>query len=542
MQAGYFAQPVEARPLLHTWSLGVEEQFYLAFPILLVAIWRFAPRRLTAIICGLCVLSFGLNVLTVGRSPGFAFFLAPPRVWELFTGALLAVGAITHPRRRWQSEAAGLAGAILIGVAVFGFSKATPFPGFAALLPAGGAAAIIWAGLGKDAFVTRLLSRPEPVFVGKISYSLYLWHFPLLSFGSYLVIGGLSRTANIGLLALSFALAVASWIVIEQPVRRGRWMFASPRFVFRSAGLSLLLLCSVGAAARLTGGFPSRFGADELQIFAGEHDVDPDRVRCLALAQANQAGLPPACRFGAAGAQQTVALWGDSHAESLRAGIDAAARKEGRAGFYVGYAGCIPALGIDRNHPGCSSANAAIVAYLESQPSIHTVILAGRWGLWAEGSPYKSEGGNPITMTTAAGAPIDNHTALATGLAAAIARLAAAGKQVWLIGPVPEIGFNVPRALYLNRLGIMPEADIRPTLDEFTARQRFVLDLMARLAAKYGARVIWPHRTLCGAHRCRVQIGSHVLYSDDQHLTRYAAVLLAPTFASIFREHRTARP
>ena len=274
LQSGYFATQPEARPLLHTWSLGVEEQFYVVFPVLLVLLSRYFPRRLIAITLALSVLSFGFNVLSVSAHPSLAFFLAPPRIWELFIGALLAMGALAAPSGVIWSEAASLLGVALIGYAIFGFSRDTMFPGFAALLPTIGAAAIIWAGTGHAGRATRLLSHPAPVLIGKISYSLYLWHFPLLAFGAYVLIGGLSLIQRLSLIALSMVLAFGSWIFVEQPVRRGRSLFGRARIVFVTAAAALAVFGGFGLAAHLSGGFPSRIGEPGLRILASADDVD----------------------------------------------------------------------------------------------------------------------------------------------------------------------------------------------------------------------------------------------------------------------------
>jgi peptidoglycan/LPS O-acetylase OafA/YrhL len=546
LQSGYFATPLEERPLLHTWSLGVEEQFYVAFPIFLVLLCRFFPRRLIGITLAFCLLSFGFNVLTFKAHPGLAFFLTPSRIWELFVGALLAMGALAPPRSDKWSEAAGLLGAALIGYAIFGFSKDTAFPGFAALLPAAGAAGIIWSGMGgkeTKGGLTRSLSHPALVLTGKISYSLYLWHFPLLAFAAYVIVGGPSLTARLALVVLAVVLAFASWFYVEQPVRQGRWIFGNTKAVFGTAAAALALFGGFGLAAHFAGGFPGRIGEPGLQILASEGDINPDRGSCLKLDDATDITRRPLCNFGVTNAAPQFALWGDSHAESLRASVDVAARKVQRAGIFFGTAGCIPELGIDRDSGGCDRVNEAIAAYLLSQPSIHTFVLAGRWGLWAEGSPYKHEAGKRVSLADASGVPLDNHAALTAGLERVVAKLTGAGKQVWLVGPIPEIGYNVPRTLYFDSLGVPRSIHIQPTRKEFDERESFVLALFARIAEKYNVRAVWPHQYLCDARLCQVQKEGRPLYVDDQHLTRSAAKSMSAIFDPIFADSvRSDRP
>jgi peptidoglycan/LPS O-acetylase OafA/YrhL len=535
LRSGYFATPIEQRPLLHTWSLGVEEQFYLVFPIFLILLCRFFPRRLIAITLTLCLLSFWLNLLTVKAHPSFAFFLAPTRIWELFVGVLLAAGAVAPPRSNEWSEAAGLAGAALIGGAVFGISGKMPFPGFAALAPTLGAAAIIWAGTGGKGRVTRLLSRPAPVMVGKISYSLYLWHLPLLAFAAYVVVDKPSPILRLALIALSIVLAVLSWRYVEQPVRQGSWIFGQSRAVFGAAAAAIVLLGGFGFAAHVAGGFPGRIGEPGRGIVAAEGDFNPDRESCLGLDE-TAIVRRPLCKFGVRDAEPEYALWGDSHAESLRAAFDGAANRARRAGIFLGNPGCVAELGIDRDGSGCDRLNAAIAARLLSLPSIHTVILAGRWGLWAEGQPYRGETGNSVSLADASGTPMDNHAALTAGLEGAVAKLTSAGKRVWLIGPIPEIGYNVPRTLYFDLRGIPRSIKLRPTIDDFNNRENFVLKLFPEIAEKYHVSVIWPHQFLCDEQFCEVQKDGRPLYIDEGHLTRSAAILMSAMFDPIFAE------
>jgi peptidoglycan/LPS O-acetylase OafA/YrhL len=452
-QSGYFDVPMGERPLLHTWSLGVEEQFYVAFPVFLILVCHFFPRRRIVITLVLCISSFALNLFTVKGYPSAAFYLAPPRIWELFIGALLAMGALAPPSSAKWREAAGALGVALIGCAIFGFSKDTMFPGFAALLPTVGAAAVIWAGTGGHGRVTRLLSYRAPVFVGKISYSLYLWHFPLLAFGTYAAIAGPSLAQRVALIALSVVFAVGSWLYVEQPVRQGRGVFWNTKAVFGAAAAVLMSFGSFGLAVHFSDGFPSRIGKQGQQILASVGDINPDRGQCVTYDPANVVRHPP-CKFGIDSAAPEFALWGDSHGESLHGAVDSAAKKILRTGVFLGSYGCVPQLGIERlDVPECRRINDAIIGYLISVRSLHTVILAGRWGLWAEGSRYKRETGKAVFLATASGVRLDNHVALAAGLERAVAELIAAGKQVWLVGPIPEIGYNVPRTLYIESLG-----------------------------------------------------------------------------------------
>jgi hypothetical protein len=242
-----------------------------------------------------------------------------------------------------------------------------------------------WKGQGNAAALA-----PAAVLVGKISYSLYLWHFPLLAFAAYVSIGGASLSMRLAMIALSIMLAFASWIYVERPVRQGRSIFGQREVVFGLATAAIALFGGFGVVTHFADGFPGRVNEAGRLIAAAERDINPDRGSCLQLDAGVDIAKRPPCAFGASGAPVEFALWGDSHAESLRAAFDIAAKKAGRAGIFFGNAGCIPELGIKRDNGDCDRVNEAIVARLVSLPSIHTVILSGRWGLWAEGCLTKA--------------------------------------------------------------------------------------------------------------------------------------------------------
>src|SRR5262245_24002873 len=253
LQSGYFSAAADRMPLLHTWSLGVEEQFYILFPLLLYGAWKWARTRIALLIGLLLVASLCLSIWGTSAMPAATFFLLPTRAWELLLGSLLALLAIAGPRSSLQQEAAALGGLALIAASILLLSRQTPFPGLAALPPCLGTALLIWSGCGNrtQPFLTqRLLSARPVVFVGLISYSLYLWHWPFIVFAKYLTFGTLSRPMRASLLALIFAVAVASWRLIETPLRRGSWPWPTLRLRLAGAGGAAVLLIAAGLAFR----------------------------------------------------------------------------------------------------------------------------------------------------------------------------------------------------------------------------------------------------------------------------------------------------
>jgi peptidoglycan/LPS O-acetylase OafA/YrhL len=538
-QADYFEPQIDERPLLHTWSLGIEEQFYATFPIYILLVSRFIPAQRCALTVVMCVSSFLLGAWTIHIFPSATFYLAPTRAWELLIGALIALKLIPKADDAKWHGAAGFAGLTMIGAAVTTYSERTLFPGAAAALPALGAACIIWAGLDAASLVNRWLSQRWIVLLGKISYSLYLWHFTLLTFASYLSITRTSPLVVAAVLVASLGLAVLSWRFVEQPFRQTRNSLNLDRQLLAGVAVPVCLFLAVGLSAYASGGFPARLSSADAQILAEAVDVDPDRLNC-ALYGAPQG---KSCRLGAQsqGAPQ-FALWGDSHAEAWRPALDVMGSLYKKTGIFVGRVACAPVIGVKRlDEPECISVNEKILQLLLATPSIRTVVLSARWGLWSEGSRYKNETRRPATVNLVAlddmpAGSKQNHTALAAGLRRTIATLRANAKEVWLVGPVPEVGYPVPKAMHIQRLehGINQELDIRPTREEYRQRQAFVISLLDQLQKEFAIKVIWPDRTMCDLDHCQIAQNGKPLYSDDNHLSVFGATALKSLFEPIF--------
>ena len=234
-EAGYFGRAAEDIPLLHTWSLAVEEQFYILFPLFLAYIAARARKRYVAATALVTAVSFIASVAAVKLAPDAAFYLAPFRAWELGVGALLALGALPTLHRHQVRSIVAVLGLTALLCSMTLFSKATPFPGAAALLPCLGTAAIIWAGTGGHNVVGDALSARPFVLIGLISYSLYLWHWPLLSLGRYYAVRDLNALETGALLTLATLASIASWRYVERPFRGKSGLF-DRRGLFNGAG------------------------------------------------------------------------------------------------------------------------------------------------------------------------------------------------------------------------------------------------------------------------------------------------------------------
>ncbi len=250
-QTGYFDHAAVEKPLLHTWSLAVEEQFYLALPLALWALnCAFRGRRfaLPALLAVLSLASFALSIwlMKSGRS-ATAFFLSPPRAWEFLIGGLVAVDGFPVVRQALARAIARGAAIVLLAVSIFGLRQGPGFPGFYALTPCIGAAMFIWSGIGVPTVSRSIFAPLEAArFFGRISYSLYLWHWPLFTFARFSKNGlVLDATDKLALFAITVAISYLSWRYVEQPLR-DRTFAPTRRAVFAISGLSSLVLLAAG--------------------------------------------------------------------------------------------------------------------------------------------------------------------------------------------------------------------------------------------------------------------------------------------------------
>jgi peptidoglycan/LPS O-acetylase OafA/YrhL len=538
LETGYFQTAAELKPLIHTWSLAVEEQFYLLVPLLLLPALRLRSQAVAAWVIGLLLVSLGASEWAVRSAPSAAFYVTPFRVWELALGMLLALPVVPTSPSGWMRTASAWLGLALIVWSALAYSWQTSFPGLHALAPCAGAALVIWSGSGGDTPVKRLLSLRPVVFLGLISYSLYLWHWPVLSFARYWAVRELDSGETAALLAGSVVLAALSWRFIERPFRVRNGVLDRRR-LFAAVGAATAAIAGVGLSAVVAAGWPARIDDASLHLASAAGDRNPRSEACSFLdSAAVREGR--SCLLGAAGrAVPSFVVWGDSHADALMPMFDELAHRFGVAGLYLGRIGCPPLLGVDR--PGtdfnCRSFNeAARHAIVES--GARTVILVARWSHYSSEPIYKHEARVRMVIsdaTTAREWPAaveGNDAVMARGLRRTLASLA--GHDVVLVSGVPEIGYEVPEVLArLRHLG--RHVDIRPSVEDYERRQQAVQSVLDAQQRQFAFIQLHPARPLCERGACQVVIDDHPLYVDSHHLSRHGAAFVAGEFEPIFR-------
>ena len=535
-QEGYFDAASDLKPLLHTWSLAVEEQFYIVFPLILTLLSsRFRHWRMA--LFSLLLISFGLSVWAVAHHPEKAFFLLPMRAWELLAGAMLAIAP--EPKKPLTPAAAqcfSLLGLVLILVAVFGYDKSTPFPGAAALLPVVGVVALIWANEHHRTWVGQVLSTRVMVGLGLISYSWYLWHWPVFVFGSYASVDDFGPVLTAALIALTLILGYLSWRFVETPFRERRWL-AGRRQILTAAALGIVVLGLAGQALRWTDGLPSRLSEQALQ-YANASKWRPELMACIT--DDKSPADTPFCRYGTPDAPAQLLVWGDSHATALIPALDASARQYGVNVMLASSAGCLPLQGLEHGER-CAHYNRRVEQTLNAEP-VGDVMLVARWSLYLDGDA-KGDKGHALK---AADGHYDRAIAeqrLADGLRTRIDELRRAGHRVWLMKEAPLQPFNPPYRL--SRLAMLhqPTSGTGFALAEHLKQKAFINQLFAQLAANDpGVKVLDPTPQLCDdTGLCRAEQEGHSLYTDDNHLSEVGARLLLPVLAPLFQEVAGAR-
>jgi peptidoglycan/LPS O-acetylase OafA/YrhL len=482
--SGYFDTASALRPLLHTWSLAVEEQFYIFMPIAMYLGYRFLNSRWKLLFWPAAVASLILSEAVGKTAPAASFFLLPTRAWELLLGALLILTPPPRiPTRFGQVGAA--TGLVMIAYSVFLFNETTPFPGLNALYPCLGSALLIYFNTERVTLIGRVLSLGPMVQVGRISYSLYLVHWPMIVMSHYYLIRSPQGLEVIGVILASFALAIFSFRFVETPFRKPKHETSRTR-VLSLAIASLAATFVVGSVGALLNGFPSRFpdyheenvaGFGGWQIGAcflspGEPIAQWDRGRCTITT----------------GHGENLLLWGDSFAAHYAPGI--VINKDNIDANVIQYtsAGCPPILSYySYKIPLCSQFNAHALDLIKDY-DVKTVVLSARWDLLA-------------------------HRGTAD-LHETIAKVRALGADVFVIGEPPEFGLDVQSLGY--RLRDVPPIDgssswkianFNPAIDD---------GLRAQAA---DAVLIEPIKELCEGDMCPYRINGSFVYTDYGHFS-----------------------
>ena len=511
----YFASGDEAKPLLHTWSLSVEEQFYLLVPLLFWGAMRLRRQAwLGPIVGALALISFGCSVYgtSIGSRP--AYFALSTRAWEIFAGVLTAIFLPSVPRMATRArEFAAALGLLGVALPCFLYDASTPFPGVAALPPVLGTVLLIVFGARAEqpTWVYRVLASRPAVSMGLISYSLYLWHWPLIVFlkshGEWL-----STAWGRGfVIAASTGLAFITYRYVERPFRRGDYLATRPRLIVATASVFVCLV-TAGQVLRYSNGMVERL-PPRAQLLA-RTGAENDSYCCLHQAEDVPHNL---LRVGAAGVEPRLLVWGDSHAGVLMPVIDEMCQNSGAAARLAMFASRPPVIhhctqASPRDRAAANAFGTAVIQYAKSS-SIDTVLLAGVW------SSYFTLPG------------------FAESLLETVDELRTAGKRVYFLKDVPKFDFDVAASLIHCEWHGNDVGKLSVSLQEYEAANRH--ETMLPLLLARGVNILDPIPYLQAESSsdtipaCNSQ-GS--FYFDANHISLHGARVIQPVFMPVVDE------
>ena len=545
IETDYFAAAAELKPLLHTWSLAIEEQFYLFFPLLLLLFKGRRRQVLLAWIMLLSVLSFAAALWMTSVDQAANFYLLPSRAWELGVGAALALTVDSwHGMKRRLAEVLSITGFMLILFAIVKFDQQTIFPGPWTLLPVVGTGLLIMSATPSTS-IGKILTLPFVVKVGLISYSAYLWHMPLFAFLRIRLFAGVPEAVYLLASAVSLLLAYLTWRFVENPFRRKG--FLDQRRLFALAGVASVAVMSLGSVAILQSGMPERFGDkwEKVADLLDEHD-DRNLPACISTRDRPFAA-DETCLHGAPDSVR-IAVWGDSHSHAVALELGNTLATYGQGLRQFSYARCAPAVGYyNVAHPDkCPEFNEEVLDVLLSDASLEYVILIARWAMFFEGVPFDNQEGGIESAGDRYGLPLgvppkfvrneERIPLLGSVFRATVERLVESGKRVVVVYPVPEVGWDVPSflakaVLYDSKI----DSPVSTRYNVFAERARNSYDQLDTIKGGENLVRVYPERFLCNQHlveRCIAQQDDIPLYSDDDHLSELGATILSERIAS----------
>ena len=510
IKSGYFDAASELSPLLHTWSLAVEEQYYLFFPLALLAIGIGRQRVLGATLLIVALISLALAQWMTDTAPAAGFFLLPARAWELMIGALTAFALFSErspltavSSSRALCEGLGLAGLLLIAYAILVFDETTPFPSFYALVPTAGTALII-AFASSQTAVGRLLGHPALVGIGLVSYSAYLWHQPLFAFARHRSLKEPEAWHFLALALLTFALAWLSWRFVETPFRRGG--IVSRNTVFGLGAAVSLALIATGVAGHFANGPNAKDRTQRAEL--------DRRIR-------TNYGLAPACNGEttfSAPCRTTdapeIVVWGDSYAMHLLPGI-LASKPDVRIA-QVTMSVCGPLFGLapaNTTYPlswarDCLAFTRRVESWLQSTPSLRYAVLSSPFGQYIE-PDWRA-----VTDDWTGDASIEGARA---AFHATLQKLRSLGIQPVIVAPPPQTAYNIGTCLTKSAFLASDLSHCNFPAGQIEPRIRRVYDFLESFADE--VPVIWLHETLCPDGVCQTHWDDILLYRDQGHLS-----------------------
>ena len=541
IKSGYFSPVSEEKPLLHTWSLAVEEQFYLFFPLLLWFLWRFGRNPLFYTVIFISGISLLLAEWGWRHQPSANFYLLPFRAWELGAGALCAMWL--HGRPPLASTPMSLLGLAMILFSIMAFDETIPFPSLYALIPVGGTALVILFA-SPSTLVGRWLSVKLAVGIGLISFSAYLWHQPLMAFMRIRSLAPPSSEVMLLLSAASLGLAYLTWRFVETPFRKGEVVLVkNRRRVFASSIVASTLLLGSGLYGHIKDGLPQRLPMQAVMLASESENRNPRRDECHAEAYETV----PECTYG--GQKLGAIVLGDSHAASVIRAIESAMDDPDKHVLDWTLASCPTILGIksaETGNPGCGEfVEYALAKSRELDPNVPVFIVNRLSSYLFGGNGYHNNDNKAAYPEYYLSQRFESRSPayledMATGIVQTACKFAK-DREVYMFRPIPELKQHVPNYMAKSLLFTGQVQRVHISEAEYRERHQLAFAIQDRAAEACGVQIIDPLPYLCGQGGCWGDIEGQPIYYDDDHLSETGGKVLIPAIQSAFHQRTGTR-
>lgn len=500
LEAGYFDTASEYKPLLHLWSLGIEEQFYIFWPLLL-SLFFTNKRSVLTLITAIIFCSFGLNILFIQQYPSATFYLPHTRTWELLLGSLLSYIEIKGHNTHRHGPLKALAGCILLTIAVLLINDKSIFPGWWAILPSIGTLLIISAG--PNNFINRnIFGNKVLVYIGLLSYPLYLWHWPIFSYIRIIESGESTKFIKNAAIVLSFVLAALTYHILEKQIKRKVTKVNEKSFVLSMVGLMMALLI-LGLGISIT---------PTIKTFSSFYQLTPEQTFFPGelknkFCKKYFAGFSGEFCMLSKDKKPEIALIGDSHAHSLYPGI--AEQFQASSVLLLGETACAPLLNTTsfpaRGKNRCLKEFDETFKIISNTPSIKVVIIHFRASTYAE--PGALDGPNNLNQA----------------FSNTIAHLKSLQKEIIFIHQIPEIDFN-PKSCADLRMIRLHQKNTKCSISKMTVEKN-QQDYRSQLSLN-GIKTLDPLTVMCAGSDCFAKVDDQPLYRDKHHLNEAGSLFL----------------
>lgn len=523
--AGYFDSGAHEKWLLHTWSLSVEWQFYIIYPIVILIIKHFFSfKSIQWFLIAGTLISFVLSSLLPLRWLDAGFYLLPTRAWEMMAGGLLFIFPVSLKKN--HSTFIEISGLILISAGILFLDSHVKWPGWLAIIPVLGAALVIISANTSSLITGNFCMQ----FLGRISYSFYLWHWPVCVTLFYFNKEKNLAWILIGILS-SLIFAILSFYCIEKTTRLWGKGYANTSKPLSLYGAAALMMTAMGLLIVFNNGLPSRLDPAIVAADYERYNQNPRRAECNVTVSKNPAS--PMCVFGDERKEIGLIVVGDSHANATITAIADSIPKGKGGALYLGADGCMLLENLTSSFfPACAQYNQKIIQLLQTKYQKTPILVVNRTTAALNG-PNEDEH-KVVTYINGVSSQDSRFPSLFESNYIRTICTLAQDRQVYILNPIPEMGMNVPKEIIKNKMFGNLDSEISININDYNKRHALSKRIIANAAETCDATILDPVPYLCNSTKCIGSTNNRSLYYDDDHLSETGNRLLIPLFKKIW--------